>query len=105
MSTHPIGAPGSIARFLDDHARDPESLAWPAAWCVFTYRGLRDKPVTERGPLFVGAGPTKEAAELVRAAAAREHSWAVVVDVRTYGCKVAGAFEAPQAGEAPRSGE
>lgn len=105
MSTHPIGAPGSIARFLDDHARDSESLAWPSAWCVFTYRGLRDLPVEKRGPLFVGAGPTKEAAELVRAAAAREHGWAVVVDVRTYGCTVAGAFEAPQAGEASRLGE
>lgn len=89
MSTHPIGAPGSIARFLDDHARDPNAKPWPAPWCVFTYRSLRAG--LAGGALFVGSGPTKEAAKLVQLGAEREHGFAIVVDVRTYGCKVVGA--------------
>lgn len=81
MSTHPIGAPGSIARFLDDHARNPNAKPWPAPWCVFAY-------ARKGGVVLCGSGHTKEAAEQVRGAAEREHGWAVVVDVRVSGCRV-----------------
>lgn len=80
MRTHLIGAPGSLARFLDDHAHDPNAKPFPAPWCVFTYKATG-------GVLLCGAGGTKEAADCVCGAAEREHGWAVTVDVRTYGCR------------------
>lgn len=89
MSTHPMGAPGSVARFLDDHAHDPNAKPFPAPWCVFTYRSCRPHvPNTDGGPLLLGSGPTKEAAEQVKGAGEREYGWAIVVDVRTYRCRV-----------------
>lgn len=90
MRTHNIGAPGSIARFLDDHAHgNPGARPFPAPWCVFTYHSCRpDAPNTDGGPLLLGSGSTKEAAERVKRAGERVHGWAIVVDVRTYGCRV-----------------
>ena len=81
MRTHRIGSPGSVARYLDDHAHDANAEPFPAPWCVFTYKATG-------GILFCGSAEEREGAECVRGAAEQEHGWAVTVDVRTYGCKV-----------------
>lgn len=81
MRTHRIGSPGSVARYLDDHAHDANAKPFPAPWCVFTYKATG-------GILFCGSAEEREGAECVRGAAEQEHGWAVTVDVRTYGCRV-----------------
>lgn len=80
-----IGAPGSVARYLDDLSRDAAAEPLPARWCVFTYRGMRGGP--SGGPILAGSGATKEAAETIKRSAESVHGWAVVVDVSTYNCQ------------------
>jgi len=81
VRTHRTGAPGSIARYLDDHAHDETATPFPAPWCVFAYPKAG-------GVLPCGSARSREGADCVRGAAEREHGWAVVVDVREYGCRV-----------------
>lgn len=72
---------GSVARFLREHASNPESKPFRAPWCVFTYGAS--------GVLLLcGSVATREAAHQVRREVEQEHGWATMVDVCFYGCRV-----------------
>lgn len=82
MRTHPIGAPGSIARYLDDHSRNPDADPFPAQWCVFRYGTLLEPTV-----VLVASKPKRsdfDPEQLAR----RLEAGCVLVNVRTYGCRV-----------------
>lgn len=76
MRTHRIGAEGSVARFLDDHTHDPNAEPFPNPWCLFVtgpegIKLLASKPKRLGFPQRI-----------------RTLAGAVLVDVRSYGCKV-----------------
>lgn len=87
MSGHPIGAPGSVARFLYDRSRDPKAEPFTGPWAVFVY--------TPAPEVLATFGDATAAWDYLRLRARPvSEGWitpdgpAVVVDVRAYGCAV-----------------
>lgn len=82
LRTHPVGAPGSVARFLDDHAHNPDADPFPAPFCLFRYGRSGEPPV-----VLAASKPGRLDFE-PRALAQALEAGCVLVDVRTYGCRV-----------------
>lgn len=74
--THPIGAPGSVARMLSEAAARGDRFTHP--FYVFAYG--------PSGPYMLGEGNTRD--EAMADANPGTPSNCVVVDVRSYGCGV-----------------
>ena len=82
MIRHPIGAPGSIARMLDDRAHDPNAEPLAGPWVVCYY--------AREGPAIAHTAATETAA--LEWVADRAGAWVdqfLVTNARSYGGRVA----------------